>query len=674
MRGKRLDIQGLRALAVVLVIANHLTGWPGGGFIGVDVFFVISGFLITGHLVVERERTGRISLADFYRRRIRRILPASITVVLVTIVVGFSVFGRDRFSALVTDGIWATLFSANWRFIFVGTDYMHANDAVSPLQHYWSLSIEEQFYFIWPVLLLLAIWIGSRRPRRSAAIAITLIGVVSFGYALWESAAHPTSAYFSTFSRAWELAAGALLAIAANRVGKMPLAIRPYLAWTGLLTIALSAAFVTAASAFPAPFALGPILGTVAVIAAGIGTAQQRFLWPLTNPVSRYLGDISYSLYLWHFPVIAFATVFFGGTPRRLILVVLVVTAALSIASYHWIETPTRTGRKPAHFVRPVLAVASIAALSLLAVNVAPQTTAVAATVAPRTYPSTALGALYQDVDDAVVARTWPALEPKREELDRSDKAPEWVQDGCLGNETKALPDPIENALRCSYGNADADKVAVVFGDSVAISWVPGVRAALEPLGYRIDVLTVQQCPTADVITDYADGTPMTDCPGFRDWALDYMSTLKPDLVIASNVFNGVARLTDGATGAAAGEEWQSGSRRTLSALVAVSDNVVLLQSPPSRSRDDACGRQDSSPADCYLTRSADYTLTDEMDEAASRGLAVRYVRTESWFCADNGECPSFTGTAPVLVDGAHLTADYSRRLAPVLAEVLARP
>src|SRR4051812_10360575 len=169
-REKRRDIQGLRMVAVVAVVLNHLTGHPKGGFVGVDVFFVISGFLITGHLLREHGKNGTISLLDFYKRRIRRLFPAALTVTVLTLVAGYFVFSAERFKTTATDAVWATLFGANWRFINVGTDYFQAAGPVSPLQHYWSLSVEEQFYVVWPVVILTALLIAGRlAAKRTSA-------------------------------------------------------------------------------------------------------------------------------------------------------------------------------------------------------------------------------------------------------------------------------------------------------------------------------------------------------------------------------------------------------------------------------------------------------------------------------------------------------------------------
>ena len=213
----RRDIQGLRAIAVALVIADHLIGRPSGGFIGVDVFFVLSGFLITGLLIRERERTGRISFRSFYVRRARRILPLAALVLVVTVSVSWLVFRTSRAVQTSVDALWSLLFAANWRFAAVGTDYLQAGVPVSPVQHYWSLAVEEQFYLAWPWLVLLAFWLATRfvrKPRLVLTVLFSVAIVSSLVWAFYEVESARTVAYFSTFSRAWELGVGALIAVA----------------------------------------------------------------------------------------------------------------------------------------------------------------------------------------------------------------------------------------------------------------------------------------------------------------------------------------------------------------------------------------------------------------------------------------------------------------------------
>ncbi|GAB3036925.1 SGNH hydrolase domain-containing protein [Parafrigoribacterium mesophilum] len=674
MQNHRRDIQGLRAVAVLLVIANHFLGWPSGGFIGVDVFFVISGYLITGLLLREHERTGTISLAEFYRRRVRRILPAALAVTVTTLAVGFVVFTRSRSAALFTDGVWATLFGANWRFIITGTDYMHAGDAVSPLQHYWSLSIEEQFYFVWPLILLLTLAIAVPRHRRRAAVAIAVIGIASFGFAVWETSVYPTVAYFSTFSRIWELASGALLAISAPRVSAMSEAFRPFLAWGGLGVIAASALLINSETPFPGPFALAPIAGTAAIIAAGVDRRRPQ-PWLLTNRAANYVGDISYSLYLWHLPSFVIVGLFLASTPRRYQAAALVVTAALAVTTFHLVENPIRRTRHQVRIVRPALAVLCIVGCSVLVVNIAPRTSvAVAQGRVYRTGQSPALRALWKGIDAALMMKAWPKLTPSIDTIGADDKAPAWVSDGCLGHSTGALANPVANAKRCDYGSPSAQKLAVVLGDSVAISWVPGIRKALEPRGYRVVVLTMAECPVADVETYLGDGSAVPECSRFRHWALSYIQSLHPAVVVASDAASTITRLVSGAKGAASETEWETGMHRSLALIAEASERVVVLQSPPTGKGFDTCAILRSTPDACLLLRPPEDELTEKAERAAATGLPVDYVDTASWFCGPQGRCPSFVWDTPVLADRSHLTAAHSRNLSAVLADAILSP
>ncbi len=352
-RSGRHDIQGLRALAVVAVVLDHLCGWPGGGFVGVDVFFVISGFLITGLLLREHERTGHISFVGFYRRRVKRIMPAAIVVLVLTVLGARLIFLQSRFQSIAVDSVWALLFSANWHFAAASTDYFEQNRPVSPVQHFWSLSVEEQFYLLWPWVMLATFALFRARRRRQARVAVlgTIVGIslVSFVWALHQSATTAEVAYFSTLTRVWELGLGAALAVSAPALHRIPDRLRPALAWLGLLGIMLAAALLSETAGFPAPAAALPVLATAVVIAAGTHAdphRQQSLLAPLTNPVSRYLGDISYSLYLWHFPVIVLLGAYLGGASGAWYYVAaLAVMLAASIGTYHLVDSRCATPR-----------------------------------------------------------------------------------------------------------------------------------------------------------------------------------------------------------------------------------------------------------------------------------------------------------------------------------------
>ncbi len=305
-------IQGLRAVAVALVVLNHLVGWPVGGFIGVDVFFVISGYLITRLMLREVAATGRISIREFYARRMRRIFPMATVVLVVTVAVGFILFSGGRAMSTLTDALWASIFLENWHLARVGSDYFHLNDAVSPVQQYWSLSVEEQFYLIWPAMLLALAFVSRRfgLPRRLSlrsmvAAVLALVLVASFVWAVVQSATSPTVAYFSTATRAWELAAGALLAVAALQLSDKWARQRGLVASASLVIILLAAVTITSEMPFPGPWAMVPVLATVTILAIGHG-ATGPGMWVLRSAPFQYVGAISYSLYLWHFPVIIF--------------------------------------------------------------------------------------------------------------------------------------------------------------------------------------------------------------------------------------------------------------------------------------------------------------------------------------------------------------------------------
>lgn len=329
-----------------LVILSHLFDWPHGGFIGVDVFFVISGFLITGSLLHVLEKTGRISFVDFYRKRIRRIMPAAVLTLIVTCLLSFAIFATRRAESTLMDAVWAFLFMANWRFAFQETDYFAASGPVSPLQHYWSLSVEEQFYVFWPLLILFIGILAVRRSwssSRRSLVAVGVLGAVvlaSFIYSILETTASLGWAYFSTLSRVWELGIGGLLAVLAPYFQRIPESARPVIAWTGLVAIGGSAFLISEENGFPGPWAAVPVLGAALVIGAGV-SGEHRTLGFLTNRVSTYMGDISYSLYLWHWPVIILlGAVMDVGLYYYLSAILLMF--GFSIAAYHFFEDPIR--------------------------------------------------------------------------------------------------------------------------------------------------------------------------------------------------------------------------------------------------------------------------------------------------------------------------------------------
>nr|WP_111510425.1 acyltransferase [Mycobacterium kyogaense] len=342
----RLDVQGLRALAIISVFAGHLVDWPRGGTVGIDVFFVISGFFATDLLLRSAEPTGSVSLGRFWLDRARRILPSAILVVVATFVAAIMLL-PDTAHQTGADALFSLAFLANWHFASQGADASAATDAASPLLHYWPLAIEEQFYLVWPLLILAITTIAARRAWSrerwlgTIAAATGLVTAASLAWATYESAAAPHWAFFNTFARVWELGAGALLATAVGTLALIPMWVKPILSWLGVaLIVAAMVVIDPEAGGFPVPWVLLPVAGTVLVIAAGVGT-EPLFQPLLRNRVATYLGDLSYALYLVHWPVIVLLATAMH-TDVYYYVAVLALSFGLAIACHHFIEEPLR--------------------------------------------------------------------------------------------------------------------------------------------------------------------------------------------------------------------------------------------------------------------------------------------------------------------------------------------
>ncbi|MER2136234.1 MAG: acyltransferase family protein [Arthrobacter sp.] len=707
----RPDIEGLRALAILGVLGHHLAAWPTGGYAGVDVFFVLSGFLITTILVREITSPQKLSLPDFYRRRVRRLVPAAAAVLVVTSATAFLVFGPGRAAAVLEDAVWSFFFLGNWRFAASGTDYLHAGTAVSPLQHFWSLAVEEQFYLVWPWVLMAGIAAAAAlrcTDRGMRVLLLLLVGAlcaVSFAFSLWETVNRPTTAYFSTFSRAWELGTGALLAVAAPWLGRLPAGVRAVAGWTGLAGIAASFFLLSAQSPFPGPAAALPVVAALLVLTAGTGARgprHNRVMWPLTNPVSRYLGRISYSLYLWHFPVIVFSAALAPAAPPVLLLL---LSALLAVLSFTYVENPVRHSRwlqpryaarergrryrRPALAPRPgrlaaMAAAGGLASAFLIALTIetaqhTPVSPASAHSVPAASLPAAAspagpdpAAAHTAALRTALDSTEWPALEPDPSSFSgRSAKPAEWTQDGCLGGNESREADPRVNAEHCVYGSPDAAKDVVLYGDSVAMAYLPALRAALDPEDWQIHVFTAAGCAPAAVPQNRIGGAPYPECSEFRDWAVQRIGELAPDLLLMAS-FRYDPALASGATGEAADAEWRAGTHRIHADLAGKAARTVVLAAPPVAKDPAQCANRFSSPADCETRLSPDHRSGLELESAAAARAnpAVEWVDTTAWFCVE-GRCPAFAGTVPLYADAYHLSAAGSRELAPLLAEVL---
>lgn len=689
----RPDIQGLRAFAVVVVILDHLVHWPSGGFIGVDVFFVISGFLITGQLLRQYEKTGHISFTDFYTRRIKRILPASLLVLAVTVISAKYIFNASRFMETVWDGTWATLFAANWRFAAAGTDYFQADGPVSPLQHYWSLSVEEQFYFVWPWLMLAAFFIFLRGDRKNdpraarvvAGVAITVVSVASLAWALYETANNPALAYFSTFSRGWELGLGALLAVLAPLLEKIPHALRVYIAWIGLAGLVASLFVINDATPFPAPAALLPVLATMAVIAAGTGSPAHRSLFVLTNSASGYLGNISYSLYLWHFPVIIFLAQFMDEGASYYVLATCLMLI-LSVFAYHLVEDPIRKPgwgknfatavRKPetiSHRYRVTavgllgtVTAGLVAVLLISPPNVVPPaaqafvpapTATQDASTADQLPPE--LGALQNQISAALQANAWPDLAMTMDDALDAPQAPASIA-------TCGDPGPLDIA-GCTLGDSGAPRTALVLGDSIAMTMANPVQKALGD-DWKVVSHGMYGCSFSSVTVANSDPAITEGCGARNADSIRMVQELQPDAVFIANSY--APRTELGKSAPMSSSQWVETVRTAASELAVDQSKVVFLAAPPADKDPKECYNRVGSPSDCV---SAIQSSWSEAFNAESRMVTANnwsLVDTRPLYCVDRF-CPAFVGELPTKSDRAHITIEYGEKIAPALRELM---
>ncbi|WP_285035055.1 acyltransferase family protein [Plantibacter sp. ME-Dv--P-095] len=689
----RADIQGMRALAVTAVVLAHATGWPAGGFIGVDVFFVISGFLITGLLLREHERSGRISLPAFFGRRIKRILPAALVVLAATAALASWLFNTPRAMSTWWDAVSAALLVSNWRFEASGTDYFHATDAASPLQHFWSLSIEEQFYLVWPLLLLILLAIAAKgarpvlRSRIVVGIVLVVIVAASFAFAVWQSAAAPQAAYFATGARVWELAAGALLAVCAPLLARMPMAVRVIAGWAGLAGVVASALPITGSIGFPGPWALAPVASALLLIAAGTGAgpSYSRWMFPLGNPVSTGLGAISYSVYLWHLPILVFVPMLVPGTALSTVPGMLALICCISVLSFLLVEQPLHRmplvgtfrgdteGRAAAwtawrdrfgqQFLYSAVGLVIVAGLAVIVLGPALRMPVAAggpaAVAAPVGDP---LQSIAGELQLATEATSWPDdLSPS---LDDAISATSSTNPARACFDIGATPD----AGSCTWGDAGAPKHVYLVGDSTALAYAPAFRAIADQSGgaLRITTMGLYGCRfTQDLVQNSGAGV-MDDCPTRKHDIAERIAADQPDLVIVSNAFTD-GRSTDGrALDAAA----MVASTLAETAAYQVPGRVVLLAPPPLGAELGSCYSRVSSPQDCAVGVDAAWTDFATASESAAAAAGERFISSLPFSCVD-GVCPAFAGTTPTKYDRVHLTPAFAEHIAPAVLQTL---
>ncbi len=675
----RKDIQGLRAVAVVLVVLDH-AGVPflAGGYVGVDVFFVVSGFLITQILVREASLNGSVSLSRFYARRARRILPASTLVLLVTSVVAGITLSASRAQEVVNDVLWSAAFAANIHFAQLDTDYFALDRALSPAQHYWSLAVEEQFYLVLPLLLLFVVWWGGRRLRAGkrfsgrtvTGVIVGVLSLVSLTWSVLATVSSPTTAYFSSLTRAWELGVGVVLAMAVPKFARLLPRTRMVLSGAGLAAIFAAALLYDKTTPFPGYAALLPVLGSAAVLAAGIHADGRGPGWVLTWRPFTWIGDLSYSIYLWHWPVLVLgAPLLTGDDPEWLEKSVLVgVALVLSLLTYHLVEQPFRRGRLPgsrgqlALVLWPVSVGAVV--LSTLWVTYHQEQLLRERTLEAERY--------YGAVDTATGAVSGGASIPLLVEESvalADDGAPIHFPlanlDG-LRDDHWAEEYPCFAAFRdttapfCELGDPEAETTVVAMGDSHMGMWLPALDEIGEDDGFRIVPFVKWACPSFDVPT-YAVRGPEGSCDEFREWSYAQVEAMQPDMILLSN------RVLPPNLVAEEGElveVWTEGVRATLETMTAISPVVRVFGDVPRVEVDpgDCLSDQESTMATCTLEATSRSVLGIEATRRAVTQMGVPYVDLEPLVCAER-RCPLVVDQTVVFRDDDHISMTWGRRL-----------
>ncbi|MDR7384369.1 acyltransferase family protein [Promicromonospora iranensis] len=712
----RADIQALRAVAVLAVVLFHL--WPNrltGGYVGVDVFFVISGFLITSHIVRDVE-AGRFSVTTFWARRMLRLLPASLLVLAVTAVGVWVLAPLQHWEQWFREIAASGLYAQNWILAGDAVDYLAAENVASPVQHYWSLSAEEQFYLVWPLLIGLSLLVGrlgsapwtrlkadgrhiapgrvraGRAGRQAswrpvAAGVLALVVVASLVTSVVWTETDQAYAYFITPTRAWEFGAGALLSFA-PALGRRPTARTPaetsldlsagMVAWAGLALIAVSAIVFTSATPFPGAFAAIPVLGTVLVIWA---QAPDRFTTRLAGlaPV-QFLGDVSYAVYLWHWPLIVLVPYATGHDLRTLDkLAILAATILLAWATRHWIEQPVLRHRhrfKPwATFTGAAVVGALVVGAALIGVQTAREHAQTELAAAAEATGSECFGAAARPPHGAgctnpdLVGTAVPAPEAAGDDMPAPYSTGE---DKCAGIAREAT-----EPLACERGDRDSDVRIALVGDSHAAHYSSGFVEAAEANGWAVDIYIKAGCPFSDVMR-VQDQMLTTACTGWVDRAEELLLDGDYDLAVTSQVRGVDWTPPDGVAEGTTPEAYAEDGLVSLWARLA--DNglpVAAIADVPEP--DPAVIECLTAPdvdlaADCRTPRTDATRTFDPQLKAVERlnRQDVALIDLTDVYC-DERECFPVIGGVTVYRDDDHLTDTFAGTLAPYLADAMAR-
>jgi peptidoglycan/LPS O-acetylase OafA/YrhL len=640
----RADIEGLRAVAILLVVCAHANvPWLEGGFIGVDVFFVLSGYLITGLLVREFEGSGRINLAAFYARRLQRLLPGLLLVVLCTALAAMVLLAPFEQIPQAWAGGAAATWTSNFHFALSKLDYFGPTADTNLFLHTWSLGLEEQFYLLWPALMLFLLgawrWQGGHRdfPRLQHGMWATVVLCLLLSLLL--TYASPQLGFYMVVSRGWQFALGALVFLHFDRNGisAIPPRFAVTIGWIGLVAILASAMIVDSHTPYPGYWAIMPSMGTAIVLYAGTTKAGSRGVGQILaiRPLQD-VGQISYAWYLWHWPVLLLgATVLDAHNPWHVAILVL-ISVALAALSYQLIESPLR--RLQALRDRPRATLAG--GLVLMAVAL--------------------MGAF-----------AWNGL------AIRWAQGPDQVRFAEVGDDMPIIygmkcDDWYRSArvLACVFGQRDAPHTAILMGDSIAGQWFPAVAMHFKHPGWRVIVLTKSSCPMVDKPIFYERiGREYIECEQWRNAAIRSLESLRPDIIL----------LSSDPDYAYSAQDWTTGTTRVLDAIAPASNSIgILLPTPVLPFNSAAClARQHWRQRTLKVSKPCEAPSTNARLNrvraalvAAAKHSGARVLDLSAVICP-NGRCDAERDGLIIYRDSRHLTATYTETLAGELGNAI---
>ena len=605
-----LQIQGLRALAALLVTIFHAQLVP-GGFIGVDIFYVISGYLITGLILREIEQTGSLDLNAFYQRRIKRLLPTSVFVLFITAIVGMFVLPAITRDALGRDLFAAAAYISNYLFAWWQNDYQNLNATPSPFIHYWSLAVEEQFYVVWPILLLLL----ARYGRRAIFWGISITTVLSLLLSVYQTQTSPIWAFYSLPTRAWELGVGALLLFVPDKVWR-----NRFIPWLGVIGIAIATFNFDENTAFPGVNAVLPVFAT-ALLIGSISIWPRAFNDLSNNRISQWLGSISYPLYLWHWPALVLPSSALGRPLRiRERLFCILLTVVLAHLTSKFIEQPIRhkkiAGKKVYLFFVATTITSLVAGLIISA------TSSSMISVKGTNY--------------------------KFNLIDVMEK-PAVYGDDCHVNygETKSG--------YCTYGDKKSDRTLVLYGDSHAAQWFPALEQIARERGYKLISLTKSACPAVDAPREDQGAFKNVHCEKWRQNSITRIKSIHPDAVITSSF----QYFTPPSGFPSKSRWWDDGQRRLLSELRGSSNHLIYISDTPRPLRDipNCLASRDSHTCDS----------TEKTRNVIINGFEK--IDPTPWLCTSY--CPAIKDGYVVYRDASHISVAASLALKPELEKAL---